>query len=289
MCDICGITKEMLPDIYESFEVTGKLLPEWGLTNAVLCAGASDNAAAAVGTCTLYDGESSISLGTSGTVFLSCEQFAQQSTAKLHNFAHANGKFHLMGCILSAASCNKWWTEDILNKDYFEIDESRYGRTGIYFLPYLTGERCPHNDVNARGAFIGLNINTKAEDMSLAVLEGVGYALRDCIEARDQRIDKAVIYGGGAKSKVWQTVISNILGADIYVTATEQRPAYGASLLAITAAGVYTDIFEAARANAKKTLSVKCVPELTGIYSKGYEVYRKIYPAIRDIFEVSDE
>ena len=214
MCEICGITMDMLPTLFESYEATGKLKAEYGLPNALLCAGAGDNAGAAVGTNTLRDGDCSISLGTSGTIFLPCDEFNTACGTALHNFAHSSGKFHLMGCILSAASCNKWWIRDILDTNYGDPAEPNYGKTGVYFLPYLTGERCPHNDVNARGAFIGLSMNTTREDMSLAVLEGVAYALRDCVEVGGVKIDKAVLCGGGAVRRsgrpCWQTSSARI-------------------------------------------------------------------------------
>ena len=283
MCEICGITVDMLPTLYESYEATGKLKAEFGLPNAILCAGAGDNAGAAVGTNTLRDGDCSISLGTSGTIFLPCHEFNTACGTALHNFCHANGRFHLMGCILSAASCNKWWIKDILDTNYGDPAEPKYGQTGVYFLPYLTGERCPHNDVNARGAFMGLSMTTTREDMSLAVLEGVAYALRDCVEAGGVQIDKAVLCGGGAVSKVWQTVLANVLGADIYLTETEQGPSYGGALLAMTACGEYDSVYEAADATVKKTLAVKCDPALKAVYDKGYAVYRQLYPALKGV------
>lgn len=285
MCDICGITTDMLPVLYESFDVTGKLKDEFGLPNAVLCAGAGDNAGAAIGTATLANGDCSISLGTSGTIFLPCDTFNTTCGTALHNFAHANGKFHLMGCILSAASCNKWWIKDILDKDYDDFDTPRYGQTGLYFLPYLTGERCPHNDVDIRGAFVGLSATTTRADMSLAVLEGVAYALRDCVEAGGVKIDKAVLCGGGAVSHVWQTVIANVLGADIYLTETEQGPSMGAALLAMTACGEYANIDDAAHATVKKRLAVSCDPQLSKLYEQGYANYARLYPALKGILQ----
>ena len=281
MCEICGITRDVLPTLYESYQPTGKLLAELGLPNAVLCAGAGDNAGAAVGTNTLREGDCSISLGTSGTVFLPCDEFNTTCGTALHNFVHANGKYHLMGCILSAASCNKWWTRDILDAAYGDPEVPHYGQTGVYFLPYLTGERCPHNDVNARGAFVGLSMTTTREDMSLAVLVGVAYALRDCVEAGGVKISKAVLCGGGAVSKVWQTVLANVLGADIYLTETEQGPSMGAALLAMTACGEYASVSNAADATVKKTLAIKADPALTAIYEQGYQTYRKLYPALK--------
>ena len=163
------------------------------------------------------------------------------------------------------------------------LSESCAHVTVVQNLPYLTGERCPHNDVDARGAFIGLSMNTTREDMSLAVLEGVAYALRDCVEAGGVKIDKAVLCGGGAVSKVWQTVLANILGADIYLTETEQGPSMGGALLAMTACGEYATVYEAADATVKKTLAVACDPVLTAAYEKGYAVYRQLYPALKRI------
>ena len=189
-----------------------------------------------------------------------------------------------MGCILSAASCNKWWIKDILDADYGDPAEPKYGQTGVYFLPYLTGERCPHNDVNARGAFVGLSAGTSREDMSLAVLEGVAYALRDCVEAGGVRIDRAVLCGGGAVSKVWQTVLANILGADIYLTKSEQGPSMGGALLAMTACKEYETVYEAADAIVEKTLAVKCEPDLQQVYDRGYATYKKLYPALKEVF-----
>lgn len=182
MLEICSVKEEWLPKLYESYEVTGNVNC---LPNAVMTAGAGDNAAAAIGTGTVKNGDCNISLGTSGTVFIAGDSFTEDGDNALHSFAHANGKWHLMGCILSAASCNKWWLEDILGtKDYDRATEgTMLGENNVYFLPYLMGERSPHNDVNARGAFIGMRANTTRQEMSLAVLEGVSFALRDCVEA----------------------------------------------------------------------------------------------------------
>jgi xylulokinase len=285
MCKKCGITQDMLPVLYESYEATGKLKAEYGLPNAVLCAGAGDNAGAAIGTATLRDGDCSISLGTSGTIFLPCDEFNTECGTALHNFAHANGKYHLMGCILSAASCNKWWVKDILNAEYGDPDQPAYGSTGVLFLPYLTGERCPHNDVDARGAFVGLSVNTTREDMNLAVLEGVAYALRDCVEAGGVKIGKAVLCGGGAVSEVWQRVIANVLGVDIYLTETEQGPSMGGALLAMVACGEYASVYEAADATVKKTLAVQCDPALMQKYDRGYAVYKQLYPALKSLYQ----
>ena len=161
MCGICGVTEEQLPKLYESWEVVGALLPymakKLGLPTSVkVCAGAGDNAAAAVGTGTVGAGGCNISLGTSGTIFISSDKFGVDPNNALHAFAHADGGWHLMGCMLSAASCNQWWCGDILGtKDYPAeqkvIAEDKLGRNPVSFLPYLMGERSPINDTDARG------------------------------------------------------------------------------------------------------------------------------------------
>ena len=179
MLEICGIKSEMLPEIHESYEVTGKLKPEiadgLGLADTVkVVAGAGDNAAAAVGTGTVGDGRCNISLGTSGTVFISSRKFGVDSGNALHSFAHADGSYHLMGCMLSAASCNKWWNEDILKTGDFAAEQAGItglGENPVFFLPYLMGERSPHNDPDARAMFIGMSMDTTREDMTQAVLE----------------------------------------------------------------------------------------------------------------------
>ena len=161
---------------------------ELGLPEQVkVAAGAGDNAAAAIGTGTVGDGMCNISLGTSGTIFISSKKFGVDQNNALHSFAHADGKYHLMGCMLSAASCNKWWMEEILHSSAFAeeqeaVTDDMLGRNHVYFLPYLMGERSPHNDANARGTLIGMTMDTTRADLYQAVLEGVAFAIRDSFE-----------------------------------------------------------------------------------------------------------
>ncbi|MDY3773723.1 MAG: xylulokinase, partial [Eubacterium sp.] len=200
MMEICDVKEEQLPKLYESYEVTGNLTEaaaaELGLTtNCKIAAGAGDNAAAAVGTGTVGDGGCNISLGTSGTIFISSKEFGVDKFNALHSFAHADGNYHLMGCMLSAASCNKWWMDEIIGtKDYpteqKPITEDKLGENNVYYLPYLMGERSPHNNPDARALFIGMSMDTTRADMTQAVLEGVAFAIRDSFEvARDLGIN----------------------------------------------------------------------------------------------------
>ena len=290
MCKICSVKEEWLPRLYESYEVTGKVLKEFGLPNAVFVAGAGDNAAAAIGTGTVKNGSCNISLGTSGTVFISGDTFSVDKKNALHAFAHANGKWHLMGCILSAASANKWWLEDILKTNDYAgaIKDVSLGENSVYFLPYLMGERSPHNDVNARGAFLGMRANTTREEMNLAVLEGVAFALRDCVEvARSSGIvvSKTAICGGGAKSEVWKKIIANVLNAEVVSLETEQGPSYGAAILAMVGTGEYATVKEATDRIVKEKSSVLPEKDLTEKYEAKYQKFKKLYPCLKNWFE----
>ena len=290
MCNICSVKEEWLPRLYESYEVTGKVLKEFGLPNAVFVAGAGDNAAAAIGTGTVKNGSCNISLGTSGTVFISGDTFSVDKKNALHAFAHANGKWHLMGCILSAASANKWWLEDILKTNDYAgaIKDVSLGENSVYFLPYLMGERSPHNDVNARGAFLGMRANTTREEMNLAVLEGVAFALRDCVEvARSSGIvvSKTAICGGGAKSEVWKKIIANVLNAEVVSLETEQGPSYGAAILAMVGTGEYATVKEATDRIVKEKSSVLPEKDLTEKYEAKYQKFKKLYPCLKSWFE----
>ena len=287
MCSICSIDSSLLPKLYESFDVIGKVRPEYGLPDCIVTAGAGDNAAAAIGTGTINDGDCNISLGTSGTVFISQDEFSVDPENALHSFCHANGRYHLMGCILSAASCNKWWIEDILgSSDYENAAKGADMNNNIYFLPYLMGERSPHNDVNARGAFIGMRPDTAKEDLSLAVQEGVTFALRDCVEIARRNglsITSVNLCGGGARSKTWQQLIADILNVDVYMT-TDQGPAYGAAILAMVGAGEYDSLDAAAGNIIRRKQVARPVSGNVDLYNKKYEIWGTLYPALKDSF-----
>lgn len=297
MMEICGIKETQLPKIFESYEAVGTLKPELaaelGLSDKVkIAAGAGDNAAAAVGTGTVGDGSCNISLGTSGTIFISSEKFGVDANNALHSFAHADGHFHLMGCMLSAASCNKWWMDEILKtKDYAgeqkEIKE--LGNNNVFFLPYLMGERSPHNNPNARGTFMGMTMDTTREDMTQAVLEGVAFALRDSFEVAKSlgiHIDRTKICGGGAKSPLWRQMIADIFNIKVDIPESEEGPAMGGAMLAAVACGEYASVEEAAKKIVKIVDTVEPIPENAARYEKQYQKFRQIYPAVKELFDV---
>jgi len=298
MLDICDITESQMPMLFESFQTVGTLLTdvaaEIGLDAATkVVAGAGDNAAAAIGTGTVSDGKCNISLGTSGTAFISTNKFSVDENNALHSFCHANGNYHLMACILSAASCNKWFCGDILGTEDYAAEESfitddNLGRNSVFFLPYLMGERSPINDTDARGTFIGMRMDTKRKEMFLAVLEGVAFAIRDNFEiakAQGINITCSSLCGGGAKSQLWQKILCNILNIDITLLQTEQGPGYGAAMLAMVGCGEFADVKECANMFVKLKKTITPNVEIAARYEKQYNKYKEIYPTLKDLFK----
>lgn len=299
MLEICGLTEEQMPALYESFEPVGKILPEvaecLGLSpEVIVAAGAGDNAAAAVGTGTIGKGGCNLSLGTSGTIFISSDQFKADEYNALHAFAHADGGYHLMGCMLSAASCNKWLLEDILGtEDYAgeqeKISEDRLGENDVYFLPYLMGERSPINDVDARGTFIGMTMGTGRADLVQAVLEGVAFAIRDSLEVARHlgiAISHSRICGGGAKSRLWKRIMANVLNVELETVVSEQGPGLGAAMLSMVACGDCPDVKEVCEKLVEVKERIKPEPKLAEKYDKKYQRFKMIYPACRELFAV---
>ena len=298
MLDICSVKKEQMPKLFESYEVIGTVLPEiadeLGISEkTIVVAGAGDNAAAAIGTATTGEGKCNISLGTSGTIFVSSEKFGVDKFNALHSFAHADGGFHLMGCILSAASCHKWLCDKILcEKDYSllesEIDTELLGKNELFFLPYLMGERSPINDTDATGMFIGLRPDTSRSQMLLAVLEGVSFAIRDNIEiAKSLGIDikASCLCGGGAKSKLWRRILANILNIQLNIPVAEEGPGYGTAILSMVGAGEYATVCEAAEKLVNIKENVLPEKELVAVYEERYQKFRLIYPTVKELYK----
>ncbi len=294
MLNICGVLESQLPKLYESWQpvgtLTSKAAESLGLPQSVVvCAGAGDNAAAAVGCGAVGDGRCNISLGTSGTVFITSGKFGVDEKNALHSFAHADGGYHLMGCILSAASCNKWWMDDILKAEDYPAEQApitpdKLGANDVYYLPYLMGERSPHNDPAARSAFLGLRMDTARTDMTQAILEGVAFAIRDCVEiARAQGITvtHSTLCGGGAKSPLWRTIMANVLNLTLQSPQTEQGPGYGGAMLAAVACGEYATVADCAKALVKIKSETKPDPKLVKKYNARYAAWKRYYPALK--------
>ncbi len=296
MCEICSIREDQLPQVFESYEVVGTIKPSiaelFGFRKDVkIVAGAGDNEAAAIGTGTVREGRCNISLGTSGTLFIPENNYIEEKTNSLHSFCHANGKYHLMGVILSAASANTWWSNIIKDDDFDEMQEGleeKLGKNDVYFLPYLMGERSPHNDTDARACFIGMNSDTTQKEMTLAVLEGVSFAMRDCAERAKlygTQIREATLCGGGAKSKLWRQITADVFNAKIMIPQTEKGPSYGACILAMVGDGIYKNVEEA----TDKIIKIKEVvypdEERVALYNEKYRKYASLYPALKEFFK----
>ena len=295
MMEICHVSREQLPDLYESFEVVGTLkkeiASELGVPETVkVIAGAGDNAAAAVGTGTVGANHCNLSLGTSGTLFVSSDKFGVDEHNALHSFAHADGGYHLMGCMLSAASCNKWWMDEILKtKDYAGEQKGiqTLGENQVFYLPYLMGERSPHNNPDARAMFVGMSMDTTREDMTLAVLEGVAFGLRDSLEVARSlgiRIDSSRICGGGAKSPLWRQIIAAVMNVKLEIIESEEGPGYGAAILAAVGCGTFESVERACEKLVKVIDTVEPDPELVQKYEEKYQKFKQLYPIMKNWF-----
>lgn len=299
MIDFLDIKKEMLPKLYESCEVTGILSDSFKkileIQNEVLVVGgAGDQAAGAIGTGTIEDGIISITLGTSGVVFASHDNFVVDEENRLHSFCHANGKYHSMGVMLSAASCLKWWVEDVNKGTSFEdllkeAEESEVGSNGVIFLPYLMGERTPYADEDARGCFIGLNMKAKRGDLTRSVLEGVSFGLRDSVEIlKDLNIpiNQIRVIGGGSKSELWKQILADILNYNIDEINTNQGGALGAAILAAVGSGKYTNVEQGCETLIKRVNQINPIEKHVKQYDEIYKKYVSLYNCLKDWFKL---
>jgi xylulokinase len=288
------IPADWMPAVFEGPERTGELdrsvAGELGLPPGIpVAAGGGDNAAAAVGVGVIDAGLLSSSVGTSGVLFAASEGFTPDPSGRIHAFCHAvPGEYHLMGVTLSAGGSLQWW-RDVVGAGYDELVEAASevepGAEGLIFLPYLSGERTPHLDPRARGAFFGLTARHGVPHMTRAVMEGVAFSLRDSLEIM-RRLDVPVgqvrATGGGARSALWRELQADVYGVPIHRTTADEGPAHGAALLSGVAAGVYRDVEEACSTVRLREEVVEPDPERTKIYEEHYEVYRSLYPATRE-------
>lgn len=287
-----GIKKEWLPKVLESDEIAGELKPElmekFGTGKVKIVIGAGDNAAAAVGTGTVKDGDCNISLGTSGTVFTVSDTYCPDRKNAIHAFCSAGRNYHYMACMLSAAVCCNWWNEKILGNSYDEVNKKadKLGENNVFFLPYLMGERSPLNDTHIRGMFTGLDLSADKNDMSLAVLEGVAFALRhniETIEALGVKITKSNVCGGGSKNKLWLKIIASVLNMPLNLPANEDGAATGAAMLAakgVLSSEEYKSLERKVYVSAGTVLPDK---DAAFKYNEKYKHWKNIYPAVKGL------
>ncbi|HEY1370389.1 MAG TPA: xylulokinase [Gaiellaceae bacterium] len=279
---------EWLPRVLESPEVSGRTSD-----GIPVAAGAGDQAAGALGVGVDRPGPLSIQIGTSGVVFAALPAFAPDPGARVHAFCHAvPGRWHAMGVMLSAAGSLRWLRDAVVGESYDELVREaaawRPGAEGLLFQPYLAGERTPHADPAARGAFVGLSLRHDRGALVRAVLEGVAYGLRDSLELlRDLGVEAEVgrVSGGGARSDLWLRIVASVLGVPLERMTVEEGAAFGAALLGGVAAGVFGDVGEAVAATVRVRDRIEPDPAWTDAYADGYARFRELYPTLRPLEE----
>lgn len=292
------IPRTWMPRTFEGPEFTGYVTEEaaalTGLKVGIpVAAGGGDQAAAAVGTGAVRAGVVSISLGTSGVVFATTDRPTIEAEGRLHAFCHSvPGKWHLMGVMLSAAGSLRWHRDTFAPGTAYDdllapVERIPAGSDGLLFLPYLTGERTPHPDPLARGAFVGLTVRHGLAHLTRAVLEGVSFGLRDSFELMKssglENVTQVRVTGGGARSPLWKQILADILGAEVVTVNTMEGAAYGAALLAATGAGLFSSVEAACDRAIQIAGSVHPSPDRS-TYEKQYRLYRDLYPALTVTF-----
>lgn len=303
------IDKSLLGKVYESCEVTGEVTPQiaelTGLkAGTIVVGGAGDNAAAAVGTGVVEDGKAFTTIGTSGVVFAHTSNISIDPKGRVHTCCAAvPDSWHVMGVTQGAGLSLKWFRDNFCNAEketaslmgvdeYYLMDKEAetvpVGANRLLYLPYLMGERTPHLDPDARGIFFGLSAMHTKKDMLRAVLEGVSYSLRDCVEVfreMDINVSDMMACGGGGTSPLWRSMLADLYNCPVKTVASKEGPALGVALLATVGAGIYSSVPEACKAVIKTDKTQEPIAENVPEYEKYYQLYREIYPALKASFK----
>jgi xylulokinase len=298
--DTLEIPLEWLPKTHEGPEITGEITPaaasQTGLkAKTPVVGGGGDQAAQAVGVGAVTSGIVALTLVTSGVVFASTNRPFIEKEGRLHAFCHAlPATWHLMGVMLSAAGSLRWYRDTLAQDVPFDdllapASQIVPGSEGLFFLPYLTGERTPHPDPLARAAFVGLTVRHTLAHMTRSVLEGVAFGLRDSMElilaAGLGEIKQVRVSGGGAKSALWRQILTDVMGTELVTVNTTEGAAYGAALLAGVGAGTWRTVEESCQATVKTIDSTQPQPEIVKQYEQAYRLYRELYPALKPTFD----
>ncbi len=299
------IDKSLLGKVYESCEVTGEVTARMaeltGLkAGTIVVGGAGDNAAAAVGTGVVEDGKAFTTIGTSGVVFAHTSSISIDPKGRVHTCCAAvPNSWHVMGVTQGAGLSLKWFRDNFCNAEketaslmgvdeYYLMDKEAetvpVGANRLLYLPYLMGERTPHLDPDARGVFFGLSAMHTKKDMLRAVLEGVSYSLRDCVEVfREMNISVSdmMACGGGGTSPLWRSMLADLYNCPVKTVASKEGPALGVALLATVGAGIYSSVPEACKAVIKTDKTQEPIAENVPEYERYYQLYREIYPALK--------
>ena len=298
MMDRLGLDRAILPTCYESSDVTGCITraaaEATGLAEGTpVVGGGGDQASSAVGNGIVEAGIVSCTLGTSGVVFAHMEKVAYDPAGRVHTFCHAvRDKWHVMGVTQGAGLSLQWFRNQLAPGAEYdaltaEAAAAPVGAQGLFWLPYLMGERTPHLDATARGGWIGLTARHQRADLIRAIIEGVSYSQRDCLDIIEELgvpVESVRASGGGARSPFWRQLLADILNKKVVTLATQEGSAYGAALLALAGTGEYGSVPEVCRATIREVDSIAPRPAEAAFYAKGHRIYGAIYPALRPVF-----
>jgi xylulokinase len=303
MMEGVGLDRSILPRVYESSEITGTVSASaaalTGLAEGTpVAAGGGDQAASAVGNGVVEPGSVSCTLGTSGVVFAHMERVTYDPLGRVHTFCHAvRDRWHVMGVTQGAGLSLQWFRnqfapgvpyDDLLA----EAAQSPAGARGLYWLPYLMGERTPHLDASARAAWVGLTAKHARADLIRALIEGVAYSQKDCLDlvaARGVDIASVRASGGGARSRLWRQILADVFGKPVVTLASQEGSALGAAILAMVATSQYSSAAEASHAIVRETECLEPRPEQVQVYAVGHAVYRSLYPVLKPLFPAMEE
>ena len=313
MLDGAGIPRDWMPKVYESPEVSGRVTEDVASLTGLqagtpVVGGGGDQAAGAVGNGIVETGIVSSTVGTSGVVFAFADQPVVDPGLRVHTFCHAvPGKWHLMGVMLSAGGTLRWYRDTFAQQEMAEaqakgtevydiiskqVESAEPGCEGLICLPYLTGERTPYPDPNARGVFFGITLRHDKTHFARSVYEGVAYGLRDTFEIFNEMnvpVNQVRASGGGARSPIWRQIQADITGQEHVLINIDEGPALGVALLAGVGTGIYPSVEEACRRVIKVESSTKPDMARKSIYDRYYQVYRALYPALKDQFKAVSE
>ena len=295
MMDALGLDRAILPKCYESSEVTGTITAEAAKLTGLkagtpVVGGGGDQASSAVGNGIVEEGIVSCTLGTSGVVFAHMEKVAYDPAGRVHTFCHAvRDKWHVMGVTQGAGLSLQWFRNQFApGAEYDKLTQeaatSPAGAQGLFWLPYLMGERTPHLDATIRGGWMGLTARHTRADLIRAVIEGVSYSQRDCLDIIEElgvAVSDVRASGGGAQSKFWRCLLAGILNKRVVTLATQEGSAYGAALLALSSE--YGSVPETCKTAIRETESVTPDPAEAAYYAKAHRVYQSLYPALKGI------
>ncbi|MCU1261821.1 MAG: xylulokinase, partial [Bryobacterales bacterium] len=294
-----GLDRDILPAVTESSDITGRVTPEaaelTGLVAGIpVAGGGGDQAASAVGNGIVEPGIVSCTLGTSGVVFAHMEQVAYDPGGRVHTFCHAvRGKWHVMGVTQGAGLSLQWFRNQLAPGVAYdalmaEASTAQAGSGGLYWLPYLMGERTPHLDATIRGGWLGLTARHTRADLIRSVIEGVCYSQRDgldIIERLGVPVASVRASGGGANSPFWRQLLADILNKGVVTLASQEGSAYGAALIAMAATGAYASVPEVCRAVIREVESLEPRTAEARVYARGHAVYQRMYPALRSVLD----